>query len=55
MWESMAISMGDAEGRKTVIRTRLIRINPQFFKGDTLLEIGFDNRERLDLHFIQRF
>ena len=27
----------------------------KFFKGDALLEVGFDNRERLDLHFIQRF
>ena len=27
----------------------------KFFKGDTLLEEGFDNRERLDLQFIQRF
>ena len=27
----------------------------KFFKGDTLLEVGFDNRERLDLHFIRRF
>ena len=27
----------------------------KFFKGNSLLEIGFDNRERLDLHFVQRF
>ena len=27
----------------------------KFFKGNTLLEIGFDNRELLDLNFIQRF
>ncbi len=27
----------------------------KFFKGNSLLEIGFDNRERLDLYFVQRF
>ncbi len=27
----------------------------KFFKGNSLLEIGFDNREILDLFFVQRF
>ena len=27
----------------------------KFFKGDSLLEVGFDNKQRLDLHFVQRF
>jgi hypothetical protein len=27
----------------------------KFFKGDSLLEIGYDNDKKLDLHFVQRF
>ena len=47
--------MGDAKGKKNSDsnETHTYPIL-KFFKGDTLLEIGFDNRERLDLHFIQR-
>ena len=27
----------------------------KFFKGDSLLEIGYDNEKKLDFHFVQRF
>lgn len=27
----------------------------KFFKGDSLLEIGYDNQQKIDLHFVQRF